>query len=116
MKKVIVERNKQFDRQGSSTMAIVDDDPTKIVPNIPCYLRSLEGVDPVRLPPIPSHLPALANANLPKEVATKETKLIKIAAMENMVIGLTNKGHVLMYGSLSGENVYEQGGWEYVRQ
>ena len=97
-------------------MAIVDDGTRELVPDIPCYPWSLQGLDPVRLPPIPFHLPSLPNSNLPEEVVNKDTILIKIAAMDNIIIGLTNKGHVLMHGFLSDENIYEQGGWEYVRQ
>ena len=46
MKKVIVEKYKQFDRQGSLTMAIVDDDPTKsILERSSISLRQFSAMD-----------------------------------------------------------------------
>ena len=91
--------------------------PTQEEPNVvPCYSWVLHGVDPVRLPPIPfESLPGLLHTGLAQEALEEETKLVKIAALDNNIIGLTNKGHVLRYGELHGENEYQQGRWEYVR-
>lgn len=81
---------------------------------INCHAWDL-NVDPVRLPPVPGHdLPVLADtALLPKE-QHEEIKLVKIAAMDNFIIGLTNKGHVLRYTKLYDEEQYKDGRWEYV--
>lgn len=82
---------------------------------IPCHWWVLEGADPVRLPPIPSHdLPELGRTGLSSEELEEETKLVKIAGIDNCVIGLTNKGHLLRYDRLGGEEAYQQGRWEYV--
>jgi SCF-associated factor 1 len=40
--------------------------------------------------------------------------LIQIAAFDNNVVGLTNQGHVLKYGSLHSEVEVPNGRWEYV--
>ncbi len=82
---------------------------------IPCHWWVLQGADPVRLPPIPAHdLPELGRTGLSPEELDVETKLVKIAGIDNCVIGLTNKGHLLRYDRLSGEETYQQGQWEYV--
>ena len=81
---------------------------------IDCYAWDLFA-DPVRLPPVPvQNLPDLSNTNLPPEKRNEGTKLVKIAAMDNFIIGLTNKGHVLRYTKLYDEVQYELGRWEYV--
>jgi len=43
-----------------------------------------------------------------------ETKLIKIAAFDNNLIGLTNEGHVLKFDSLSNEASSARGQWTYL--
>ncbi|KAI0358132.1 RCC1/BLIP-II [Trametes cingulata] len=82
---------------------------------IPCYWWVMHGADPVRLPQIPAHtLPELRGTGLARDQLEGETKLIKIAGMDNCIVGLTNKGHVLRYDSLAGEDSYQQGQWEYL--
>lgn len=82
---------------------------------IPCHVWDLV-MDPVRLPPIPlGSFPHLEHTGLSHEVQQQETKLTKIASMDNIVIGLTNKGHILRYAKLYNEIEYTQGRWEYVR-
>jgi SCF-associated factor 1 len=70
--------------------------------------------DPFRLPTIP-RLPDLPETGLSGEDSWEETKLIRIAALDNNIIGLTNKGHVLRYNQLNNDRVYTSGRWEYVR-
>lgn len=83
---------------------------------IPCYTWTLETIHPVQLPGIPiERLPNLIKTGLTSEQAKQETKLIQIAALDNHLIGLTNKGHVLRYSSLYGEDSYMRGQWDYVR-
>lgn len=75
----------------------------------------LQGADPVRLPPIPvSSLPELQYTGLTQDALDEETKLVKIASLDNNIIGLTNKGHVLRYGELYDEEQCHTGRWEYV--
>jgi SCF-associated factor 1 len=72
-------------------------------------------VNPLRIPPIPT-LPELNDAGLSQEERSKETVLVKIAAFDNSLIGLTNKGHVLKFGDLSNERSFNASTrWEYVR-
>ena len=90
--------------------------PAEAEPNVvPCHSWALHGADPVRLPPIPaSNLPVLGYAGLSQDILDQETMLVKIAALDNNIIGLTNKGHVLRYGQLYDEEEYLTGRWEYV--
>ncbi|KAH9940813.1 RCC1/BLIP-II [Epithele typhae] len=82
---------------------------------VPCHWWIMEGVDPVRLPPIPvEHLPQLRFTGLSREELEKETKLVKVAGYDRNLIGLTNKGHVLRYTNLISETDYQQGRWEYL--
>ena len=80
---------------------------------IPCVAWSLRA-DPLRIPHIPQ-LPELENTGIPQEESLKATTLIKIAAFDNHLIGLTNKGHVLKFGDLSNENSFDRTRWQYVR-
>ena len=78
---------------------------------IPCHFWEIND-DPVKLPPLPD-LPDLPGTGLPEEERQKETKLIKIAAFDASLIGLTNKGHVLMLDGLYSEGYSVT--WLYVR-
>ncbi|KAI0832117.1 RCC1/BLIP-II [Trametes gibbosa] len=98
--------------QNIAAKARVDQDKPRIVP---CHWWDFHGADPVRLPHIPVHdLPVLHKTGLPAEQLDEETKLVKIAGIDNCIIGLTNKGHVLRYDSLAGDHTYQQGHWEYM--
>ena len=77
---------------------------------IPCVTWDL-AFEPTRLPAIPP-LPDLLHTG--REKSTGTTELIQIAAFDNHIIGLTNHGHVLKYGSLHDETGVTQGRWEYV--
>ena len=77
---------------------------------IPCVTWGLDVV-PTRLPAIPS-LPELLDNGVEK--GSDPIVLIQIAAFENNVVGLTNQGHVLKYGSLHSEFGVPLGRWEYV--
>ncbi|PPQ78400.1 hypothetical protein CVT25_011623 [Psilocybe cyanescens] len=79
---------------------------------IPCISWGLD-VMPTRLPPIPP-LPELPNTGNAKKPTT--TELIQIAAFDNHIVGLTNGGHVLKYGSLHDESGVSLGRWEYLPQ
>ena len=69
---------------------------------IHCQTQELK-VDLIKLPTLPD-LPELLATGLLEEECRKETKLIKIAACEGSLIGLTNKGHVLKSDGLFSED------------
>lgn len=89
-----------------STKAIVPDDGTVV----PCHTWEINR-DPVKLPVLPD-LPDLPATGLSEEERKKETKLIKIAAFDNCLVGLTNKGHVLKIDGLTDEDSIQV--WRYV--
>jgi len=94
--------------RDNSTKAIVPDDEGVI----PCYTWGIKK-DPAKLPILPD-LPDLPATGLPEEEQRKETKLIKIAAFENCLVGLTNKGHVLKIDGLADEDSVQT--WRYVSE
>ena len=81
------------------------------IPCIPVTLRA----NPLRIPPI-TQLPEFDDSGLSPEERSKETVLVKVAALDNAIVGLTNKGHVLKFGDLSNEHSFNMSTrWEYVR-
>jgi SCF-associated factor 1 len=81
--------------------------------HVPCVAWPLRA-DPLRIPHIPQ-LPELNHTELSEEERSTATTLIKIAAFDNHLIGLTNKGHVLKFGDLSNENSFDRTTrWQYV--
>lgn len=96
--------NQEMDMQGHKQAQAGDDNV------IPCVTWALD-LDPVYLPSIPP-LPALDNG-CPEE--DNPTQLIKIAGLDNCLIGLTNKGHVLKISNLENEHIASRQNWEYVR-
>lgn len=116
MQQLVDAKNQELDKIGSAAKALADSTSTKHVKDISCYPWDIEGVHTFRLPAIPSwNLPTLRHASLSEKEVTKDTKLVRIAGLDNHLIGLTNKGHVLKYHGLESEETYEQGRWEYVR-
>ena len=93
----------KLDKDGS-TKAILPDDGTVI----PCHTWEIK-MDPVKLR-MYHRLSDLPGTGLTEEELRKETKLIKIAALTWGLIGLTNKGHVLMVGRLFGEDLTGRSG------
>ena len=92
--------------KGVSAKTIVPDDDLVI----PCHTWEID-MDPVKLPTLPD-LPDLPATGLPDGERKKETKLIKIAACHNCLVGLTNKGHVLKLDRLLDEDSVRI--WHYV--
>lgn len=81
---------------------------------IPCITWSLRA-DPLQIPPIPQ-LPDLESTGVSQEESSEATNLIKIAAFDNHLIGLTNKGHVLKFGDLSNEYSFDRTTrWQYLK-
>jgi SCF-associated factor 1 len=76
---------------------------------IPCVPWALD-LHPTRLPSIPA-LPDLDTHASGKQ---KPTQLIQVAGLDKHLIGLTNKGHVLMFDSLDNETEFATGRWQYV--
>ena len=105
-----------FEDQYWEAMTKLDKDKSTkaIVPYyeavIPCYTWEINK-DPTKLPVLPD-LPNLLATGLSKEEQRKETKLIKIAALNHCLIGLTNKGHVLKIDGLTNERSVQN--WHYV--
>ncbi|PCH36203.1 RCC1/BLIP-II [Wolfiporia cocos MD-104 SS10] len=114
MKEARSAKESELDAQGDATKAV----PTAQDPYvIPCYTWEMQGIDPVLLPPILSGgLPELPDAGLSEEDEAAGTKLVKIAGLDDAIIGLTNKGHVLMYDNLTGEDDYRRGSWQYLHK
>ena len=103
------------DRYWEAMAELDEDESTKaIVPDneavIPCHTWEINK-DPIKLPILPD-LPDLPATGLSEEERRKDTKLIKIAAFNNCLVGLTNKGHVLKIGGLTDENSVQI--WRYV--
>ncbi|KAL0953835.1 hypothetical protein HGRIS_005012 [Hohenbuehelia grisea] len=101
MAALIENKYREMDQQGDKKAKSVDG-------VIPCITWEL-SMDPFRLPSLPS-LPKLSNSGS----AENEPRLIKIAALDQHIIGLTNQGHVLKYGSLQDETKAVRGRWEYL--
>jgi len=74
--------------------------------SLPCATFPLH-VDPVRLSPLPQ-LPQLGSA-----ARDIDRKIVKIAALDGYIIGLTNEGHVLKY-AVGNEDTIARGTWEYL--
>lgn len=85
---------------------------------IQCYSWKMEGVEPLRLPELPP-LPAL------KAGEASQPRLVKIAAGDQLIVGLTDGGHVLKLdvSDINNPNaikdlalLFQQRirGWEYV--
>ncbi|KDR80661.1 hypothetical protein GALMADRAFT_241020 [Galerina marginata CBS 339.88] len=79
---------------------------------IHCKTWDLDMV-PTRLPQLPAlpELPDIGDVNNAQHIT-----LIQIAAFDNHIVGLTNRGHVLKYGSLHDETGVPHGRWEYLPQ
>lgn len=104
MGEAIAQKMRDMDGEGDNKILATEDG------TIPCTPWDLD-INPTRLPSIPS-LPDLLNTGNPK--TSKTTELVQIAAFDNHIVGLTNYGHVLKFGSLNDENGASQGRWEYL--
>ncbi|PIL24865.1 hypothetical protein GSI_12752 [Ganoderma sinense ZZ0214-1] len=116
-KEAIDKKMEEFDSSDDEVfVAATKARPSESEPSVvPCHWWVLHGADLVRLPPIPaSSLPEIRGTGLAQDALDRETKLVKIAALDNNIIGLTNKGHVLRYGELYGGEENLTGHWEYL--
>ncbi|EPQ56536.1 RCC1/BLIP-II protein [Gloeophyllum trabeum ATCC 11539] len=107
MHRIFGERDEEMNQAGDKR---AEETPEGSIACVPWDMQ----LDPFRLPPIPRNLPELLQTGDSDEAPKKETKLVKIAAGDNMIIGLTNKGHVLHFGGLGGPAQLSQGRWEYL--
>ncbi|KAI6041247.1 regulator of chromosome condensation 1/beta-lactamase-inhibitor protein II [Pisolithus marmoratus] len=98
MSREIDQHNETMDQEGQSV------DESEDV--IPCATWQLHH-DPHILPDLPS-LPSLSNG-----VYTKDIRLVKIAAMDHDLVGLTNQGHVMKFCLHDGE-LSRWTTWEYL--
>lgn len=100
-KDAIRQKNQELDAEGDKK-AVASPDGV-----IPC-VTWLMDIEPFRLPPIP---------NLPSPgTHFKEglTQLIKVAALDALLIGLTNHGHLLVFNALESESTAVNGEWHYL--
>lgn len=83
---------------------------------IPCQVWEVRE-NPFRLGDLPSDLPKMKAEETGESEEHRredaETRIVRIAALDNVVIALTNRGHVLRY-RLEHEPVWRPGRWEYV--
>ena len=79
---------------------------------IPCRTWELK-INLIKLPVLPD-LPDLVAIGISGEEHKEETRLIKIVACNECLIGLTNKGHVLKLARLSSEHNARI--WHYVSE
>jgi SCF-associated factor 1 len=77
---------------------------------IPCATWTAD-FEPLRLPRLPL-LPELTATGSGKKGPVP--RLVKIAGLEGLMIGLTDQGHVLKFDSLHDETMALNGRWEYV--
>ncbi|KIY53369.1 RCC1/BLIP-II protein [Fistulina hepatica ATCC 64428] len=76
---------------------------------IPCIPWEMD-VNPLLLP----SLPALPELSANSATDDEPVKLVSIAGLDQCLIGLTNRGHVVKYSGLSNEEVALLGTWEYL--
>lgn len=99
-------RNEELNQESSNKAVPVDG-------KIQCVVSEIT-LDPFLLPALPS-LPALLNAGVENDVDPNvDTKLIQIGGLDNQLIGLTNRGHVLKFSSLENETTTSLGSWQYL--
>lgn len=130
--RLVYRRNKEFDEQsvGKAPREGSDDSaegPSRAL----CHVWSVDAESPndsyqsadgqeiqeqghilVKLPDLePYQLPALST-----EQDGEATKIVKIAGLDNVLVGLTNKGHVVKFKGLdSAETAQRQSAnWDYV--
>ncbi|KNZ74628.1 SCF-associated factor 1 [Termitomyces sp. J132] len=95
--------NTQMNEQGDKEASALTDY------SIPCVTWDLIE-NPTRLPSIPL-LPELPGGDNEKPV-----QLIQIAGLDAQIVGLTNKGQVLKFNSLSSKETSSAGRWEYLQE
>ena len=100
---IIRQKNDELDIEGDKK-AIPTPDGT-----IPCITWSFSE-DPFRLPSIPE-LPSVKG----DDEEQSPTQLVKIAGLDGHIVGLTNRGHVLIYRSVETAPAAQLGRWHYVR-
>lgn len=100
------EHMEKMDEEGDKFAEVSDDGV------VTCATWDL-SYNPFRLPNLPI-LPELSCVEGEYDSHSKP-ELIKLAAMDNYLVGLTNKGHVLKFGDLNNETSAASGRWEYVR-
>ncbi|KAI6114811.1 regulator of chromosome condensation 1/beta-lactamase-inhibitor protein II [Pisolithus croceorrhizus] len=99
MSREIDEHNDIMNGEGQRVIELEED-------VIPCVTWQLH-YDPHRLPDLPS-LPSLSGGSYAKDI-----RLVKIAAMDQHLVGLTNQGHVVKF-CLQGGELSRWTTWEYL--
>ncbi len=78
-------------------------------------VRQEEGMIMVKIPDLEEYdLPKISSGE--DEEDKESMKIVKIAGLDNAVVGLTNKGHVVMFRGLDGQETAVTPGnrWRYV--
>ncbi|EIN09593.1 RCC1/BLIP-II [Punctularia strigosozonata HHB-11173 SS5] len=110
-------------REGDDRFKVKSKKNSSGVDSIPCILWDLR-FDPliIRPPPaadLPDFDPPVSKEwedkwTRPSIDTVKNTNIVKIAALDNVLMALTDKGHVLRYRGLSNAENAQQGRWEYM--
>jgi len=104
MRDLIELKNEEMNQEGDKKAQPTEDGV------IPCVTWGLD-VAPVRLPALP-RLPHITHIGEAEN--DEEPRLIQIAGLDNVIIGLTQHGHVLKLVAAD-ETAAEQSSWQYVR-
>lgn len=78
---------------------------------IPCITWQVDSVDLAKLPPLPQ-LPTLEKTGL--DPSEYPLRLVQIAGLDCRIVGLTDQGHVLLFGEFSNATTLRNARWEYV--
>lgn len=78
---------------------------------IPCITWNVDSVDLTRLPPLPDLPPLRSSGNAEYN---QPPRIIQIAGLDSRIVGVTNQGHVLIFGGLSNAAVVADSNWEYL--
>lgn len=130
-RKVFLKNRILNDNEGAPARAIEKDGGIPCYPWTLCCNKGMQGRDDqehipdgeeaqdlIKLPDLPLYdLPDLG-PSLPGVGEPEDSvSLVKIAALDRLIIGLTNKGHVVRFGATGGledEDQVRHGQWEYV--
>lgn len=104
MGEIVEQKMQEMDAQGEKKAQASAE---RVIPCVPWKMEEM----PARLPAVPP-LPELPHTGSTSQFS--EMQLIQIAAFDQHIIGLTNRGHVLKFGPLHNESGVADGRWEYV--
>ncbi|KAI0825634.1 regulator of chromosome condensation 1/beta-lactamase-inhibitor protein II [Irpex lacteus] len=117
--RLIYRKNEEWNTAGVGLAKLQGDDSSdNDFPRIPCHVWHVdEGMIMVKLPDLEEYdLPKISTDGQDGEEDKESTKIVKIAGLDNAVVGLTNKGHVVMFRGLEGQETALTPGnrWRYL--